>query len=433
MVKEPESDGLELFYILWPLAIFFHFEWAYLNASHPPAFAQLVIIVTAPLVIATLRRDIFLVMIVAQLIDCYQIQPRCPNHWQLVALVNIAYLLSRCCSLVMQFPFVTLFHRSITWLTIAFYGITTLWKLTTDFLNPTTSCAVIFLREIPIFGSLIPEELLSTIPLLTIFIEGLIGVLLAIHRLRSALITGLLFHFSLSLNLARKFINFSAVMYALLTSICCSKSLYSKSLFYRPIYRILLALHLPIILIWTTTSSSPNVVYLTMRFGVLGLIAAYLVYLALCNREDADDLLLPPLPAAAWFISAIPAALLLIIGIFPILGIRNSSAWQMYGNLKLTAEQSNHLFIPRSLNVLGIQDNEVEITYYDDRTIRKELLSVAQECLSIDCHKRIKRIKDKNGIEISIDSVMAKSKGLSWFEEKVMRLRTAEEMQGCQW
>lgn len=433
MVKEPENDGLKLFYVLWSLAIFFHFEWAYVHSPLQLTIRQVLIVVTAPLVIATGRRDAFLALILTQLLDCYQIQPRCPNHWQLVAVVNIAYLLSEGCHLVMGIPMATFFRKSVTSLAVTFYIVTTFWKLTTDFLNPTSSCAVIFLIEIPIFGSFIPKELLFIIPILTILTEGLIGLLLATHQYRSALITGLLFHFSLSLNMTRKFVNFSVVMYALLITSCCSSSLYSKSLFCKPIYRKLLAIHLPIILIWTTTSSLPDVVYSTMRFGILGLIAAYLFYLALFNTEDFADSWLPELSAPAWLASNIPAALVIIIGTFPILGIRNSSAWQMYGNLILTAQQSNHLVLPRSFNILGIQSNEVEVTYHNDRTIREELLSLTQECLATDCDRRIKSIKNKDGIEIPIGTVIAKSKELSWFERKIMRLRTSEELRGCQW
>jgi hypothetical protein len=364
MVNEPEGDGLELFYILWSLAIFFHFEWSYLRAPYPATFTQLVIIVTTPLVIATLRREAFLAMIAAQLIDCYQHQPRCPNHWQLVAFVNITYLLADGCRLVTNIPLATIFREAITPLTIAFYAFTAFWKLTVDFLNPTTSCSVKFLTEIPTFGSLIPEKLLLIIPALTILTEALVGVLLATRKYRSALITGLSFHFALTLNMTRKFANFSAVMYALLIASCCSNPLYSKSLLSKPINRKLLAIQLPIILIWTTSSALPGVVYSTMRFGILALMAAYLFYLTLSHKEDFIGPPLSRLPAPVRIVSIFPTALLVIVGIFPLLGIRNGSAWQMYSNLILTAQESNHLLIPRSFNILGIQGEEVEITYY---------------------------------------------------------------------
>ena len=441
---DEHDDGLGLFFIIWSLAIFFHFEWAYLAfatkgfASESLTLPELAIIIAAPIVISTLRRDVFLIMIVAQLVDCYQMQPKSPNHWQLVAIVNIAYLLSEVWAYLTRSSRSVIFRRSLTVITIAFYGFATFWKLTFDFFDPSSSCAAAFFTEIPILGSLTPKFLIQTIPITTILIEALIPTLIALRKYKAAFTLGTIFHFTLALNLPRSFVNFSGVMYTLLIGSCSTEAFYKRSLLSQAKYRKIVALIIPGTLIYVLSSPAPQLIYMTIRFLTMGVLAAYLLYLALgssSNRSGeyfagASD---QSAPKGCKVATIIPTTLLILIGISPILGIRNGSAWQMYGNLVLTSDKSNHLILPPSFNLLNFQGHEVEVTYADGMVKVKEFLSLAQECQFVRCREGIKSIKDIEGTDISIDLVIEKSKNLTWFERKVVRLYTSDEMIGCRW
>jgi hypothetical protein len=430
-----KDNNLALFYFLWALATFFHFEWGYLATTSLTltSLSLLAIIITAPLVVWTLRRDIFLLMIVAQLVDCYQLEPRTPNHWQLVSVINIGYLLMEGATFVSGAPRAVFVRRMIMATTIAFYSFATFWKLTVDFFDPSKSCAVAFSSEIPIFGSLLPSTFLLAIPIATICIEGLIPFLIALGHYRAALLLGITFHFTLALNLPRSFINFSGVMYALLTGSCTTNAFYCRTLFSNVRYRRQLALILLLIIACMLLVPSPTMLYRIVRLMIVGTIAAYICFLALRMENKTDLVSHDATSILCKQATIVPVVLVFIIGISPILGIRNGSSWQMYGNLIFTSQSSNHLLLPPSFNLFKVQGNEVDVTYNDSSRKTTEYLSLIQECAILKCEKIIKSIKKASGNTLSIEKVVDDAKNLSWFKRKIMRLATANEMKGCQW
>ena len=57
------------------------------------------------------------------------------------------------------------------------------------------------------------------------------------------------------------------------------------------------------------------------------------------------------------------AVLVLLNGLCPWLGIKDRNSWQMYSNLRLEPGASNHWIIPRSLDLLGLQSDTVQVQY----------------------------------------------------------------------
>jgi hypothetical protein len=71
---------------------------------------------------------------------------------------------------------------------------------------------------------------------------------------------------------------------------------------------------------------------------------------------------------AAWVF----AALVVLNGITPILGVKNRNAWQMYSNVRIEPEYTNHWLFPRSFDLLGLQSDKVEIVGIDHPLLAHE-------------------------------------------------------------
>jgi hypothetical protein len=457
---------LGLFYILWCLAIFFHFEWGWLvQYQGNLSITEFLVLLIVPLFLATFdyrtvlatytSKDsttddqshkerklnyfsqlLFLILIVVQLIDVYILLPTCPNHWQLVGIINISYLINFLIARSSKSNFDDNFRHSVIAITVAFYSFATFWKFTVAFFNPIESCGIKFTEEIPLFGSLLPDTILFWLPLLTVIIEATIPLLITLQLYKLALISGLLFHFGLALNIKRFFVNFSAVMYSLLIICCNQEPLWEPTVERALRVKLkLLALTIILIVLIVTCSSTPNQTYRLLRFIFFGIVVTYLIILAVSKWEfkEPQSAKINQEPIYLRYINQIPLTLLIINGLLPIFGIRNGSAWQMYGNLVLTEETSNHFLLPPSLNVLNRQGHKVKVRFTNGQDITTEKMTLLQSISNHSHTNTILQVSNLNNDPISLEELKQEAKQLKWFERKIIRLRTREEMQGCSW
>ena len=228
----------------------------------------------------------------------------------------------------------------------------------------------------------------------TLGVEFLLPIGLAIPRLwLPAVLLGAGFHFLLALDVVKIFYNFSSVMYALLW-VCIPPSAAAllfqvrqrlpQAVRSKPVWRSLVRLFfnrfhflagyvLTLVLCWQypELSLGLNVV----GFSLLWLALATTLFVAVGYvwrqlRERAGDRP-PPLGFKMSPLLLIPF-LVFLNGLGPYLGLKLSSAWQMYSNLSVDDSGSNHFLIPRSLDISGFLADSVVIVSTSDRLLNEQ-------------------------------------------------------------
>ena len=69
-------------------------------------------------------------------------------------------------------------------------------------------------------------------------------------------------------------------------------------------------------------------------------------------------------PNASW--AWLFPVMVVVNGLMPILGLKNRNSWQMYANLRLEADHSNHFLLPPSLDVAGYLADHVAVQQVSD-------------------------------------------------------------------
>lgn len=401
------DSACSIFCLLWAIAALLHILWDNVLLHSDPLttvgpLSEIVLALSAAAVIqrpSSVRR--LLILATVQVLQVGWQLPYTPNHWLLTGFVNLTILCAaigvkvrdrrsplRSSDLYQTFtPYVRLE-------VIIFYGFTFFHKLNADFLDPSSSCAVTFLGHItdPFSLPSLPA-LESLVIFVTLGVEFLLPLGLAIPRLwLPAVLLGAGFHFFLALDVVKIFYNFSSVMYALLW-VCIPPS--AATLLFRvrqrlpqavrskPVWRSVVRLFfnrfhflagyvLTLVLCWQypELSLGLNVV----GFSLLWLALATTLFVAVGYvwrqlRERAGDWP-PPLRFKMSPLLLIPF-LVFLNGLGPYLGLKLSSAWQMYSNLSVDDSGSNHFLIPRSLDIGGFLADSVVIVSASDRLLNE--------------------------------------------------------------
>ena len=242
------------------------------------------------------------------------------------------------------------------------YAFAFLAKLNTDFLDPASSCAVAFTRHISPLVDQVPGAARAAV-YGTLLVESALPLLLVVPRTRAyGVILGLAFHLGLSFDLVQHFVDFSAVMSSLLL------------LFVRRDVREDASQR------WSRRLAIAFGVLIASGFGVHTLGAGdratrlvLIVALQLLWLAYAAGLLV----LAVRFRGATPAgmretfglrpalvpvvALVALNGLAPYLGLKTHTAWNMYSNLDVQPDRSNHLLVPVSLDALRLQSETATV------------------------------------------------------------------------
>ncbi|HUE38831.1 MAG TPA: hypothetical protein VMR29_04965, partial [Candidatus Binatia bacterium] len=72
-------------------------------------------------------------------------------------------------------------------------------------------------------------------------------------------------------------------------------------------------------------------------------------------------------------------ALVWLDGLSPYLGLKTRTTLDMYSNLRLEADRSNHFLVPRSLDVFGFLRDRVAILETDDPDLRRAYVETGEE------------------------------------------------------
>ncbi|MEZ5324874.1 MAG: HTTM domain-containing protein [Verrucomicrobiales bacterium] len=275
---------------------------------------------------------------------------------------------------------------------IAVYGFAALAKLNYDYFNPGHSCCTKFYGNILDWNRLLPraEAIGSLMILATVVIELSLPILLMWSRSRVlGVVVGLAFHLALSLDLVKLFLNFSATMSALLIlflpgDFYCVfiekwRALRNGTSDLRVVSRLCAAtliLHVPLVItcIFVTEDKQISQVYIS-ALGIiwwsysLSLLIATFAYLRMVRNGEFRHNSTPTIPFRAPLV--IVAPLVIINGCSPYLGIKTRTSFNMYSNLRIEADYSNHLFMPESADLLGNLSDTVSIVETDDPQLKE--------------------------------------------------------------
>ena len=326
-----------LFALLYAVAVLLHIAWPPVLLLRP-TFDALPFWLLSGLVlaaVAVLHRPAsvgrLLGLAIVQLLDVAYYLPVVPNHWLLTGIVSLAILGAAAAG--------------------ALRG----------------GCAGLQLGAL--YQTVTPPVRLSA----AIFYFFTFFYKLAVPRWRAAAcLLGAGFHLLLALDAAHVFYNFSAVMFAVLW--VCLPADRAARLAWRPggrcgRWHFLGSYALIVGLAWGFPAAAWRVtafgfsglwvaVALTLlsRAGLLGRCNVLCVVRAVCRSRGRPTPFTPieacPTRRYAGVLLLVPA-LVLLNGLSPYLGLKTRTAWQMYSNLNLAANSSNHYLIPYSLDIGG--------------------------------------------------------------------------------
>ena len=391
-----------LFALLYAVAILLHIVWPGVFQLGPPLAPSpwlLTGLVLAAVAVIHRPASVYrlLSLAIVQLLDVAYYLPFVPNHWLLTGILSgailgaaVAVALRAGRPAVELGPLYQTLTPSVRMSASVFYAFTFFHKLNADFLNPSTSCAVRFFEQTlaPLGLSALPGVGPAVI-WATLAAELFLAVGLAVPRWRyAACMLGAGFHMLLALDAPHIFYNFSAVMFAVLW--VCMPPSRAAWIARQPGGRVgrfhfLGGYALVVGVTWWFPAEAGRVA----AFGFSGLWFAFAItllsragLLGRCNllRFARASRRSSALPAPRAPIEARPGrryagvllllpALVLLNGLSPYLGLKTRTAWQMYSNLNIGGDYSNHYLIPHSLDLGGFMADAVRLTATTDPTL----------------------------------------------------------------
>jgi hypothetical protein len=367
----PGGEGLTAWSFLWAVCLFMAVAavpgwYAYVlrNAAGMRGFVEIgFVLVALALVSRPSGLSSLTVLAAFQIAEAAFFLPELPNNRWVATFLNLALL----ATVARGFSFLR-FQAAGRTIVVILYAFATFAKLNTDFLDPSTSCAGEFYGHVAEWLPL-PDgrEARIAAPWGTLAIEGLLppGLLFTRGRLRHAVIAlGILFHFGLALDLGKHFLNFSAVMTGGLLLFLTPSALAEIA---RPIMRrrslLALALSVELALGFLDSLGAPlELAFLVARQTIYGGVALWIAARVIRLPVEREIELARPNLAASMVV-----ALAILNGLSPYLGLKTRTGFDMYGNLRMEAERSNHLLVPRSLDVLGLLADRGRILDADAR------------------------------------------------------------------
>ncbi len=366
-----------------------------------------------------------------QVIDVLIMLPQAPNHRLVTAFINLAFLAAVWSTRAksswssLQSRVFTAFSATARLETIILYCFAVLAKLNTSFLDPATSCGSTFYMRmahgVPLFPTApwAGEAAIMT----TVICEAGIPILLLSSRTRlMGVCVGVLFHFMLSVDYVQHTMDFSSLMYALLF-------LFLPSSFVDRLHSMFNARNsrgyelrwarLFIIAAWAIVLTSG--LLLTETGARVFYYSRYTLWYsyALCIVAIFVLTVIAKISYDSWergqYFGAHSASLkfcvflVVLNGMGPYLGYKTRSAFDMYSNLRMEGGHPNHLIIPRSADLFGIQADRVQVVESDDPRMSMakqgdmELLYFEFSSY-VHAHPELRGKFLRNGVELSISN-----------------------------
>ncbi|ACO45507.1 conserved hypothetical protein; putative membrane protein [Deinococcus deserti VCD115] len=377
-----ESKKLVWFAHMWAIAALFHLSGNARDAlNNQPILAILSLLIAIAAIytlITPLKRQWLTILCVLIPLHAWQETPVIGNHWILAAFLSLAWLFVAARK---KFVISTRWEDFIptAQLTLlAAYGFAAFAKVNTDFLDPAVSCAVYYhdqlvrswgLSELQASDSPLTGRVIAVLAMLT---ELAIFVALAIHKIRRlGLILAFSFHWLLAMNLGQHFWDFSSVLFAgfllFLDDVQVARlQIWADRAAYIAPRQTLLRLFVVVVGVsiagLNIVAPFPEHSWALLLIGhaawwlygtaVLFIVLASL--LSVTNGSNSNSY------RSVGILIIIPV-IAIFNGLTPYLEIKTGFSWNMYSNLRTVAGQTNHLLIPRTLDLTGAQRDLVRI------------------------------------------------------------------------
>jgi hypothetical protein len=365
----PQDRRMTIFIFMWAIAALFHqakpMTWAIANPETLLSFMAF---------LALLNPGSMRVGLSFLLVETWAILLRSPdrvtNHWWFTLFVNLIILSTFFIQSIHTRsgkPAKGLWNGSANGVRLAvliLYFFVVLHKLNYGFFDLNLSCSSEhYLRLSNTFGFPPPNVWISLIVItLTLVFEAGIPILLIFKKTRIiGLISGVFFHTILAIN---GYYDFSAMIFAtylfFLPDVSHSfefsrraSAIFSKKKIYL-LFSTLISAALVFACWYFRVSLRSMCIGLSAVYGTV--LVGYLIYVR--KRQFASERIsFLPQHDVHYFVMVI----LLLSGMGPYLGLQTDNVFSMFSNLRTEAGQSNHLFIPASLQIFGYQRNLVKI------------------------------------------------------------------------
>lgn len=251
-------------------------------------------------------------------------------------------------------------------------------KLNSGFTSLEHSCASAFYLRFASWFPFAPNApwAAETAIHATLVIEGALPLLLFIPRTRhAAIVLGVLFHSILSADYHQHTMDFSSIMFALLILFVSGKDIEAVRSLLTPeksglLYPWRMRFTLWALLFGTALfglyASEPQAIrlYDGLRHAIWYSFAAFVLFFVVLARlkvkgTSCQDAKLK-LPRPSWLL--VCNVVTVFIGILPYLGIHHRSSFDMYSNLKIVGNKSNHYIWTHAFDLLGNTSDLVQVT-----------------------------------------------------------------------
>lgn len=384
-----------LFALTWGLVTLFH-----LAGNARPSFDTLVHpvvqfalgVVALVVCLAPCRRGPLLVLCALVPISAWLEAPFVGNHWVLAAALSMVYLMSRLVVSVSsrrtgrRWHAWELFAPTARLVLLGAYAFAGFAKLNSGFFDTATSCAVFYqdqivgswgLSQLSVEGLGWPS---LAVVLAAAAVELSVPVLLVLRRSRRwGLLLALGFHWSLALDLAQHFWDFSSVLFAGFLLFADDRQVdhvtdaltRARDRTRASVWMILVTVGVAAGAVVTVSAAiaGPHPLHvvavllghgawMTLGTGILVLIAV-----ATLRIRPAPERRALRAPAAVMLLVPV---LVVFNGLTPYLELKTGFGWNMYSNLHTVGGETNHLLVPATLDLSGAQLDLVEVLETSD-------------------------------------------------------------------
>ncbi len=359
-----------------------------------------------PLAVALLLRPwdirLLLALFAMELVDLWNMMPVSPNHWLLTGVVSIGWLAAaaqlswRDRRLPTGAELLEAVVPALRPAIAVFYIFTGIWKTNTAFIDPGFSCGVASWHRLALQVG-VPEApwIAWGVIVVTFVVEYGGGALLLFRVSRPYTAVFLaLFHAVLAVDLVQNYQNFSWTMFPLLWLMiepgAIERTMARLPAIERlaPVIRGLWAGFWVVAALVSLLAGS--MAYWKLRWAFAApmawLWAIAFAWIALPSGRIAYERW--GRASAAWVV----LFLVVLNGMSPVLGLKNRNSWQMYSNVRLEPEASNHLLFGRSLDLLGLESDVVEVVATSDPELARDLVGQDLKTTWHDFRVRLARI-----------------------------------------
>lgn len=438
VVDEPEraaNRSAALFVRMWAVAHIVHLSAANMGKLDTP-WNIAVVVCALVLLRFPARGPVFVVMAVAQLIDMVVEMPYSPDHWMLIAGVNLAILATMALRRSWDLPTLRAAFPAARLILLVAYSAAALSKYNSSFIDPVKSCATAIAGTAS-FGMTRSIDAGPLWAVITLVCETSIPILLLIPATRRhGVRVGLAFHFMLSASPAFAVVDFTATLFALFLLFLSDAeqgafldriaAVAARSAIARDLRR------------WPL----PAMAVALLGAGFSGYLSTRLA--AGLMLVPAELYLLAVLLVALWtwprrfprrafgHVVVVQLLVALLVGCWaasPYLGLRTTGVFTMFSGIRTEGGAPNHLFIP-SMRITTWQDDLVVIDSSNDpafdsaggREIGTPLMALRRRATAFP-GLEVKGHLDGKAVEYGPGAGQTHLAPLPWWQSKLLLFR----------